>query len=191
MSSQVWIALGSNLGDRAETIARAVERLAGLDLTPQRLSHLYETVPEGGAEEPLYLNAVLQAESDRDPGTLLRLLQEVEAEFGRPPRGGSRRGSGPRTLDLDLLAVGPIVLDEPGLVLPHPRLAERAFVLVPLCEVDPHWRHPRLDRSAASLLADLPVVPGAVRVFGSIRRDDAEVGSYAWRHLPAARGGHP
>ena len=218
--SQVWIALGSNLGDREDSISRAVAKLATLDLPPSRLSHLYETAPEHGLDEPPYLNAVLQTESERDPLELLHILQRIETELGRPPVGPARSGS--RTLDLDLLAAGdciegvdpsgnaPSGVGAPGssgigtsapvcpepesadaraeLILPHPRLHLRSFVLVPLCEIDPHWRHPLLGRTAASLLAELDVPPGSVRLHGSLGLEPAGSGPYPWRQLPA-RGG--
>ncbi|MEZ4648945.1 MAG: 2-amino-4-hydroxy-6-hydroxymethyldihydropteridine diphosphokinase [Candidatus Eisenbacteria bacterium] len=220
--SRVWIALGSNLGDREDNVSRAVSRLAELDLPPGRLSHVYETEPEHGADEPPYLNAVLQTESERDPVELLRILQQIETELGRPPVGTARSGS--RTLDLDLLAVGEWITEGDGpengdtaadavgpddevganvgtagpkatgraadtdLVLPHPRLHLRSFVLVPLCEIDPHWRHPVLGQTAAALLAELEVEAGSVRLHGSLGLEPAGPCPYPWRQLPA-RGG--
>jgi 2-amino-4-hydroxy-6-hydroxymethyldihydropteridine diphosphokinase len=170
---QVWIALGGNLGDRPATLLRAVEMLRAAGLPAQRLSHLYETAPEGGRPEPLYLNAVLQSASDGEPEEILGLLQGIEAALGR--RMEAR--SGPRTCDLDLLALGDLVREEaPPPLLPHPRLHLRAFVLVPLCELDVHWRHPLLLETAGELLAKLPREPGAVRLFGELPAQAAGAG---------------
>jgi 2-amino-4-hydroxy-6-hydroxymethyldihydropteridine diphosphokinase len=124
-----YIGLGSNLGDREETIRRAVELLGNA-----RISTLIETEPWGYADQPLFLNAVAELETDEPPRALLARLLEIERELGRT-RDGPRYG--PRTIDLDLLLYGDDRLDEPGLGLPHPRLHERAFVLEPLAELAP------------------------------------------------------
>ena len=124
-----YIGLGSNLGDREETIRRAVELLGNA-----RVSTLIETEPWGYADQPRFLNAVAELETDEPPRALLARLLEIERELGRT-RGGPRYG--PRTIDLDLLLYGDDRLDEPGLGLPHPRLHERAFVLEPLAELAP------------------------------------------------------
>jgi 2-amino-4-hydroxy-6-hydroxymethyldihydropteridine diphosphokinase len=124
-----YIGLGSNLGDREETIRRAVELLGAA-----RVSTLIETEPWGYADQPRFLNAVAELETDEPPRALLTRLLEIERELGRT-REGPRYG--PRTIDLDLLLYGDDRLDEPGLGLPHPRLHERAFVLEPLAELAP------------------------------------------------------
>lgn len=175
--SEAWIALGSNLGEREELLSRAVAHLAEAGVTPVEVSHLYETVPEGNVDEPLYLNAVLRAETELAPRPLLELMLEIERRLGR----GENR-SGPRTCDLDLLAWHDLILDEPGLRLPHPRLHLRAFVLVPLCEIDPNWRPPGFEESAADLLAKLVVVPGATRLHGPLELSEPTPAAYPWRH---------
>lgn len=147
----VYIGLGSNLGDRWSTLEGAVAELSrtpGVRLL--RVSSLVDTDPVG-PPQPRYLNGVAEVETDLAPRALLDRLQSIEERFGR------RREErwGPRTLDLDLLLCGEEVIDEPGLVVPHPRMAERAFVLAPLCELAPHLRHPALGRTLADLLADL------------------------------------
>ena len=124
-----YIGLGSNLGDREGTIRRAVELLGAA-----RVSTLIETEPWGYADQPRFLNAVAELETDEPPRALLARLLEIERELGRT-REGPRYG--PRTIDLDLLLYGDDRLDEPGLGLPHPRLHERAFVLEPLAELAP------------------------------------------------------
>jgi 2-amino-4-hydroxy-6-hydroxymethyldihydropteridine diphosphokinase len=165
---RAFVALGSNLGDRAARLAGA---LAGLRATPGvRLlacSSLYETEPVGPPGQGPYLNAAAELETSLAPGALLARLLELEREAGRTRSG---RANEARSLDLDLLLYGARCLDEPGLVLPHPRLHERAFVLAPLAELAPAARHPRLARSIGELAAALEAAggwpPGAVRVFG-------------------------
>lgn len=157
MGEQALVALGSNLGDRAATMARAAEGLSGAGRVLAR-SRLYETPPMGPAQ-PDYLNAVVLLETDLAPRSLLDHLLAVERSLGRVR--GERWG--PRTIDLDLLAHGSAVVDEPGLVLPHPGLAERAFVLAPLCDISPQWRFPD-GRTARGLLDALdPSLRAGVR----------------------------
>jgi len=132
--SEVFVGLGSNLGDRRATLRRA---LADLDAAPGvrvcAVSRVHETEPLGGPPQPRYLNAVARLEASLAPRVLLRLLQRVEYAHGR------RRTlpDGPRTLDLDLLLYGAHRVDAPELAVPHPRMAERAFVLGPLAELAP------------------------------------------------------
>lgn len=136
---QAVVAIGSNLGDRRAAIRQAVERLGPI-LSDIRLSDIIETEPEGeGLEgQPLYLNAVLVGETSRAARELLDELLVIERELGRTrPAAGAAR-----TLDLDLVLLGDLVLEEPGLTLPHPRFRERFFVLGPLAEVAPDMRDP-------------------------------------------------
>ncbi len=183
----VWIGLGSNVPDPAAWLSAAVQKLGQAGLVPVRVSHLYETRPVGTGFGANFLNAVLQSESSQTPQEILAVLQAIETEMGRPDVGDPDR-DGDRVVDLDLLAVGETVLETEELTLPHPRMSERAFVLVPLCEIDPHWRHPVLGRSAAALLTNLQVGPGDVRLYGPFTGEDGLTCSeYPWRHLPANR----
>lgn len=148
------VALGSNLGERARFLRMAAANLAALpEVFQLRGSAIYETTPWGvDALAPVqgdYLNAVVVFETTLAPQALLEALLAIEREAGRM-RSGVRNA--PRTLDLDLLFYGARCQSDPQLTLPHPRLAERAFVLAPLCDLLPDWRHPTLDESAKSLL---------------------------------------
>lgn len=152
------VALGANLGDRRETIRRAVERISRLPLVDEvRLSELYETVavrvdgPDPDA--PGYVNAVAILSTRLAPEVLLGMLHAIEEEHGRE----RRERWGDRTLDLDLITYGDIVSDDPHLLLPHPRAAERLFVLDPWLSVDPEGEIPgggRIADLAAGLRAD-------------------------------------
>ncbi|MGO8759403.1 MAG: 2-amino-4-hydroxy-6-hydroxymethyldihydropteridine diphosphokinase [Terracidiphilus sp.] len=163
--SSAFIALGSNLpspaGPPESTLAAAVERLASLGRIFAR-SSLYSTVPVGFADQPRFLNAVVALETSLAPRDLLAALLAIEHDFGRDR--AAQVPNGPRTLDLDLLLYDSLILGEPGLEIPHPRLAERAFILVPLNEIAPSLRDPRSGLSIAELLRALPrgSAPGAV-----------------------------
>lgn len=156
-----YLALGANLGDREAQLRQAVDALALVGTVTLR-SSLYETAPVGGpAGQPAYLNAVVLLDTHAlhaDPRTLMAALLEIERGLGRE----RRERWGPRKIDLDLLDLGgrmfmapekpSVAAPLPPLQLPHPRLAERAFVLAPLAEVAPDWRHPVLRTSATALL---------------------------------------
>lgn len=150
----VLIALGANLGDPLTTLDEAVRSLR-LEAGLLRVSSPWRTAPVGGPPgQPDYINAVAllnPPEDLRDPRQLLDWLLELERRHGRERK---ERWSA-RTLDLDLLAFGARSLREPGLELPHPRLEDRAFVLAPLAELWPAWRHPQSGRSAEELVARL------------------------------------
>ncbi len=152
-----YVGLGSNLGDRRAMLDGAVAELGNTPgVRVLRASSSHETDPVG-PPQPRYLNAVAEVETSLAPRALLDRLLAVETRFGRVR--GERWG--PRTIDLDLLLHGGLVIDEPGLSVPHPRMTERAFVLAPLCELVPEGRHPVLGRTFRQLLADLTT--GAVR----------------------------
>jgi 2-amino-4-hydroxy-6-hydroxymethyldihydropteridine diphosphokinase len=147
-----YIGLGSNLGDREAFLRRALELLrADPDIDVIEVSKVRETDPVGLVDQPRFLNAVAKVETDLPPGELLDRMLTAERELGRR-RDGPRFG--PRTIDLDLLLYGDDEIHEPGLIVPHPRLAERRFVLEPLHELDPGLVVPGRGR-VSDLLAAL------------------------------------
>ena len=147
----VILALGSNQGDRVRYLERALEQLRA-HIYLEELSSIYETQPVGVQDQPWFLNMVCTGTTRLKPGALLEFIQEVEDSLGRT-RGGERFG--PRTIDIDILAYDDRVIDRPELKIPHPRLAERAFVLEPLNEIAPDWKHPVLGKTAGELLEGL------------------------------------
>lgn len=160
-AERVFVSLGTNLGDRGAHLARALGALASLPGTRvAALSPIFETDPVGPPPQGPYLNAVVELETSLAPRALLEALLAIERDAGRTR--GARDAA--RTLDLDLLLYGDRVIEEPGLVVPHPRLAERCFVLEPLVALAPALRHPTLG-AALSALADRVRDPAAVRAW--------------------------
>jgi 2-amino-4-hydroxy-6-hydroxymethyldihydropteridine diphosphokinase len=150
--SVAYIGVGSNLGDRAATIRAALDRLAAQpEIELLAVSSLRETDPVGFLDQPRFLNGAAALRAELPPRELLDRMLEVERALGRV-RDGARYG--PRTIDLDLLLYGDAVVDEPGLEIPHPRLAERMFVLEPLVELNPDLEVPGRG-SVQALLAGL------------------------------------
>ena len=151
-----YIGLGANLpspaGAPEATLAAAAVRLESLGRVTRR-SSLYSTEPVGFAEQARFVNAVVALETGLAPRTLLKRLLDLEEDFGRDRRKGIPNG--PRTLDLDILLLGDLCLSEAGLAIPHPRLAERAFVLVPLNEIAPQAVDPRTNSTVSELLRAL------------------------------------
>jgi 2-amino-4-hydroxy-6-hydroxymethyldihydropteridine diphosphokinase len=148
----VYLSLGSNLGDRAENIARAIEALASHGVRVARQSSVYETEPVDVREQSWFLNCVIEAETDLMPRQLMRALLEIERSLGRR----RRIPRGPRLIDIDILLFGSSIVRAPELEIPHPRMAQRRFVLVPLAEIAPALQHPTLKKTIAELLADTP-----------------------------------
>ena len=147
MSPVVYIALGSNLGDRLGNLQASVQALQPsvriLDCSP-----VYETPPWGYLDQPAFLNQVVKGETDLSPRELLDLLKRVETAMGRQ----KTIQNGPRLIDLDFLFYDNLVLDTPQLTIPHPRMAGRGFVLVPLADLAPDLRHPTLGVTMREML---------------------------------------
>ncbi len=144
----ILLALGSNLGDRAENLAQA-RKLLSTTLTIQAVSPIYETEPWGVVDQPYFLNQALLAKTNLAPEALLALVKTTEAALGRDftaPR------YGPRIIDIDILGYDDLRLSAPHLYIPHHRLHERAFVLVPLNDIAPDWVHPGLNLTVAQML---------------------------------------
>jgi 2-amino-4-hydroxy-6-hydroxymethyldihydropteridine diphosphokinase len=145
----VYIALGSNLGDRAENLRLARKQIEAPDLRLIRASSIYETAPRDVEDQPWFLNQVVECETDLFPRQLLGRLQKIERAMGRK----RRTAKGPREIDLDILLFGNAVVKAPELEVPHPRLAERRFVLEPLAELVPEKKHPGTRRTMREMLA--------------------------------------
>ncbi len=160
--SPCFLGLGSNLGDRLGYLRHALRLLPGEGVAVARCSSVYETEPWGPVEQSPFLNLVCEIETALPPGELLAAVKRVEQAVGRRPR---PERYGPREIDIDILLCGEATVSEHGLEVPHPRMAERAFVLVPMVELAPGLRHPVLGLPMEDLLAGLPDQEG-VRLFG-------------------------
>jgi len=154
VESQVFIALGTNMGDRELNLLRAVAeigRIAGTKITA--LSSFYDTEPVGEVPQENFLNAVLRLETELAPDRMLKELQHIEAGVFRRQRTVHK---GPRPIDLDILFYGSLVTDGPDLKIPHPELHKRRFVLIPLAEIAPDFVHPLLHKKITDLLKIAP-----------------------------------
>ena len=148
----VYLSLGSNLQDRARNLANAVAALGKAGLRVHKISTTYETEPVDYLDQPWFLNSVVQAETQLDPLSLLRVVRRIESDMG------SKKvvPKGPRLIDIDILLYGHDTIDTPELQVPHPRMLARRFVLVPLAEIAPNLRHPSWNATVAELLARTP-----------------------------------
>jgi 2-amino-4-hydroxy-6-hydroxymethyldihydropteridine diphosphokinase len=146
------LSLGSNVGDRAANIARAIDCLRKRGARVVRQSSLYETEPVDFLDQGWFLNAAVEIETELAPEELMRLLLEVERSMGRE----RQISKGPRSIDIDILLYGNNSVRSPELKIPHPRMTERRFVLVPLAEIVPDLQHPVFKKTIAELLALTP-----------------------------------
>jgi 2-amino-4-hydroxy-6-hydroxymethyldihydropteridine diphosphokinase len=153
--SEILIALGANMPSRAgppaQTLKAALAALTAAGVDVLSVSSFIETAAWPDPADPPFTNAAASLQTSLQPVVVLELLHAIETDFGRV----RSRKNAPRTLDLDLLAYRDVILDGPVLVLPHPRLAERAFVLQPLAEIAPDWRHPVTGLTPGQMLAGL------------------------------------
>lgn len=146
----VYISMGSNVGDREQQIAAAIQALGARGVRIVRQSSIYSTEPVDVATQAWFLNCVLEVETDLMPRQLLRAFKDIENELGR--RHSVRRG--PRVIDLDILLYGTSVVRASDLEIPHPRMTQRRFVLIPLAEIAPAAHHPVENKSVEELLAE-------------------------------------
>ena len=152
-----YIGIGSNVGDRVENLRQALEHLDGI-MSLERLSATYETAPRYVLDQPPFLNMAVGGDTPLEPLLLLEQLKKFEIDIGRVP---TEERYGPRAIDLDILFYGSDVVNEPGLSIPHPLMAEREFVLRPLADIAPNFRHPVMGRSVAEILSLLEGEPEA------------------------------
>jgi 2-amino-4-hydroxy-6-hydroxymethyldihydropteridine diphosphokinase len=153
----VYLGIGSNVGDREANLREALERLEAAGIRVARRSSIYETEPRDLRDQPWFLNAVVEVETDLFPLQLFAHIQNVEREMGR------RRVTpkGPRNIDIDILFYGRSVIDTADLQVPHPRIAQRRFVLEPFSEIASEFRHPVSGKTAREMLA--AIEPQGVR----------------------------
>lgn len=156
----VYLSLGSNLGDRIANLRQALALLSGAKVEIRRVSSFYRTEPVGYRPQAWFMNCVAKAETDCMPLQLLRTCQQVERAVGRHP-GVSQ---GPRRIDIDILLYEDALVRSPTLSIPHPRMAERRFVLVPLQEIAPHIRHPATQRTIPEMLSMLTDAGKVIRL---------------------------
>jgi 2-amino-4-hydroxy-6-hydroxymethyldihydropteridine diphosphokinase len=158
---RVFLGLGSNIGDRIATIQKAKEMISSLPgVSVISSSSLYETEPVGISDQPMFINAVLEIETDLSPEELFFKLKDIEANLGRT----ETIRWGPRVIDIDILLFGDMIFEERDLTIPHPEMTKRGFVLVPLCEIAPEIKHPRLKKTIKELTDDLGDVCGIEKI---------------------------
>ncbi|MDI6809141.1 MAG: 2-amino-4-hydroxy-6-hydroxymethyldihydropteridine diphosphokinase [Candidatus Eisenbacteria bacterium] len=161
----VFIGLGSNLGEREASLKAAIEMLSKLPQTLLiRVSSLYDTAPVGELDQPNFLNAVAIIETGLSPRKLLWNLLLIEKRLGRT----RQKRWGPRVIDLDILFYGNLIVEEADLIIPHPEIEKRAFVLVPASELEPEFIHPRKGETLSQLLKRLDLRSSSVKRKGRL-----------------------
>lgn len=161
MTHLIFLSLGTNLGDRVVNLRNAILNLAP-KVTVTRQSSIYETEPWGYPDQPAFLNQVVKADTSLEPLELLAFCKEIEILVGRQ----ETFRFGPRVIDLDILFYDNLTMDTPKLTIPHPRVTERAFVLIPLAEIAPDLLHPVLNKTILQLKAE--VDSGSIALFRQI-----------------------
>ena len=151
----VYLGLGANMGDRKKNLTEAI-RMLSQQLKVEEISSIYETEPEGFTQQPLFLNAVCRISTELNPEDLLDLIKKIEYEIGRRPS----FTDAPRPIDIDILLYNDKIIQSQSLTIPHPQLAQRAFVLVPLAEIAPGAIHPGNGSSISQLLKNLDSTDG-------------------------------
>jgi len=153
------IGLGSNVGDRLGALRRALSLMKRKGIEIIKKSDVFETPPVGLTDQPRFLNACVLVKTSMGPQLLLAQLKEIEVAVGRQDRGQW----GPREIDLDILYIDDLAIRDGELEIPHPRMHERAFVLLPLSQIAPHWRHPILGKTVEELLKEVSL-SGIIRI---------------------------
>jgi 2-amino-4-hydroxy-6-hydroxymethyldihydropteridine diphosphokinase len=160
VAAKVYLGLGSNMGDRVQNLKRSLKMLSE-NARIEKLSSIYETEPVGFTEQPLFLNAVCLISTVLSPRELLKALKNIESNLGRTPS----FPNAPRPIDLDILFYDNRIIDSQELTIPHPRINQRAFVLVPLAEIDPDFTHPRSGKTIKELLSIVDYSRGVHKMF--------------------------